>query len=205
VQAFLRTTDVVDWTDRRVLARARELRAAVFDPLVIAKRCFEFVRDEVPHTVDAGLDVVTCRASEVLEQRTGYCYAKSHLLAALLRANGIAAGFCYQRFVQDEDPRTFMLHGLNAVWLGGHGWYRVDPRGNKPGADAQFDPPVERLAFAVERVADGEIDSREIWPDPLPQVVAALRRHRSAGGLNRDLPDAPTLVHGSQPVIRTTV
>jgi transglutaminase-like putative cysteine protease len=202
---FLRSTEVVDWAEPRVLARARALGGTESTPLMIAKRCYEFVRDEVSHTVDAGLDVVTCRASEVLEQRTGYCYAKSHLLAALLRASGIPAGFCYQRFASDDATRTFMLHGLNALWLDGHGWYRVDARGNKPGVDAQFDPPVERLAFAVERVSDGEIDSREIWPDPLPQVVAALRSHRSAGRLNRDLPDAPTLVHGSQPVIRTTV
>jgi transglutaminase-like putative cysteine protease len=152
--------------------------------------------------VDAGREIVTCRASEALDARTGYCYAKSHLLAALLRANGVPAGFCYQRFVQDENPRTFMLHALNAVWLAGHGWYRVDARGNRPDVVAQFTPPVERLAFPVQRVADGEIDSREIWPDPLPQVVAALRSHRSALELNRQLPDAPTLVHGPKMVIR---
>jgi len=41
-------------------------------------------------------DVVTCSASEVLREGTGICFAKSHLLAALLRAVGIPAGLCYQ-------------------------------------------------------------------------------------------------------------
>ncbi|MDC0312378.1 hypothetical protein OAL27_00330 [Verrucomicrobiales bacterium] len=46
--------------------------------------------------------------------------------------------------------------GLNAVYLPDHGWYRVDPRGNKDGVDAQFDPPQEKLAWAIRN--DGEID-----------------------------------------------
>jgi len=39
------------------------------------------------------MNPVTCKASDVLIYGTGYCYAKSHLLAALLRANAIPAGF----------------------------------------------------------------------------------------------------------------
>ena len=51
----------------------------------IVKRCFEFVRDEIAHSRDHQHSVVTCKASDVLREGTGYCYAKSHLLAALLR------------------------------------------------------------------------------------------------------------------------
>src|SRR5437867_9797512 len=90
-----------------------------------------------------------CAASEVLRARTGFCYAKSHLLVALLRANGVPAGLCYQRLALDETGSAFCLHGLAAVWLPAVGWYRIDPRGNKPGVDAQLAPPVERLAFAA--------------------------------------------------------
>nr|WP_269749949.1 transglutaminase family protein [Polyangium fumosum] len=81
---------------------------------------------------------LTCTASEVLRHRTGFCYAKSHLLAALLRANGLPAGFCYQRLAHGSG---YCLHGFNAVELPGIGWYRIDARGNKPGIDAAFDPP----------------------------------------------------------------
>lgn len=63
-------------------------------------------------------------------------------------------------------------------------------------------PGSMRLAFAVERVADGEIDSREVWTDPLPQVIQALSARRSARRLAGNLPDAPQLVHGLPPVVR---
>ena len=101
----------------------------------------------------------------------GWCFAKSHLLAALLRANGIPAGLCYQR-LRREDGDGFTLHGLNAVYLPEIGWYRIDARGNKPGVAAQFCPPEEVLAWPVQ--SDGEIDLPEIWPDPVA-VIERLR------------------------------
>jgi hypothetical protein len=55
----------------------------------LEKACFEWVRDEIRHSYDYQMNPVTCRASDVLEYKTGYCFAKSHLLAALLRANQI--------------------------------------------------------------------------------------------------------------------
>ena len=114
MDAFLRSTDIIDWADPEVTARAAELAAGLTDPVAIVQRCYEWVRDEIKHTGDHGLSVVTCRASEVLRQGSGYCYAKSHLLAALLRANGVPAGLCYQRLSLDEDGLRHCLHGLNA-------------------------------------------------------------------------------------------
>jgi transglutaminase-like putative cysteine protease len=189
VDEFLRSTDVIDWQHPAVTARARLLRADLSDPTAVARRCFEWVRDDIRHTADFGLTPVTCAASEVLEQGSGYCYAKSHLLAALLRANGLAAGLCYQRLSLDENGREFCLHGFNAVLLPGIGWYRADPRGNRPDIDAQFIPPVERLAFTAR--LPGELDLPEIWPDPLPVVVEALRSHATAREVGEHLPDIP--------------
>jgi transglutaminase-like putative cysteine protease len=190
--AFLASTDVVDWYHADVLTLAWCLAGGERDAVVVARRCFEWVRDEVRHSVDAGDEIVTCAASEVLTHRTGFCYAKSHLLAALLRANGLAAGFCYQRLSIDGDGPPFCLHGLNAVLLPEHGWYRVDargnrPRGNKPGVDAQFSPPLERLAFPV--LVDGEANIPTIHPEPLPVVVDALRRGGSVSQVCARLPD----------------
>lgn len=130
---------------------------------------------------------LTCAASEVLQEGSGYCYAKSHLLAALLRANGLPAGLCYQRLSQDDEGRRFCLHGFNAVLLPGVGWYRADPRGNRAGIDAQFVPPVEQLAFSAELA--GEADLPEVWADPLPVVVETLRAHTRADVLGEHLPD----------------
>ena len=50
----------------------------------IIQRCFEYVRDQIKHSYDYRCGPVTCIASEVLQYQTGYCYAKSHLLAAFV-------------------------------------------------------------------------------------------------------------------------
>jgi transglutaminase-like putative cysteine protease len=189
MEEFLRASDVIDWAHPLVLARAAALRDGLSDPAAMARRCFEWVRDQIKHSHDFGLQPVTCSASDVLQQGSGYCYAKSHLLGALMRANGIPAGFCYQRLSRDDNGAPYSLHGLNAVLLPGTGWYRIDPRGNKPGVDAQFTPPTEQLAFPI-RLA-GEADLPEIWPDPLPIVVNALRSHARADVLFDHLPDLP--------------
>lgn len=43
----------------------------------------------------------------------------------------------------------YCLHGLNAVYLEQYGWYRINARGNKPGVNAAFSPPIEALAFSI--------------------------------------------------------
>jgi transglutaminase-like putative cysteine protease len=191
VYAFLRPTEVVDWEHPLVRERAESLlREAEGEPLRCAEIAFEWVRDRIPHSFDGFYgERVACRASEVIEAGTGICYAKSHLLAALLRANGIPSGFCYQRCRWDEGG--FCLHGLNAVHLPEFGWYRIDARGNKPGVDARFAPPVERLAF--EWKDEGERLFPDILPEPLPAVVAALRAAPTVDALRGMLPDAETL------------
>ena len=148
MNAFLESSEYIDWRHPLVYERAQELAFGTDDDLEVSKNCFEFVRDEIKHSHDYGLNPVTLKASEVLTHGTGYCYAKSHLLAALLRANGIPAALCYQRLTVDGVGEPFCLHGLNAVWLKEFGWYRIDPRGNKEGVNAQFNPPSETLAFA---------------------------------------------------------
>ncbi len=108
-------------------------------------------------------------------------------MAALLRANGIPAGLCYQRLTIDDEQPPFCLHGLNAVYLDQYGWFRVDARGNNAKVQAEFSPPVEQLAFSV--VVDGEADLPEIWPEPLPVIVQALERGKNYLDVGENLPD----------------
>lgn len=163
---------MLDFSHPSVQALAHALRASAATDVEFAKAAFEYVRDEVAHSWDVQDPRVTVSASEVLSERVGLCYAKAHLLAAVLRAEGVPTGLCYQRLTDDGD--TFMLHGLVAVYLEG-GWYRQDPRGNKPGVDARFALGSEELAWPV-REEIGERDYRDVFTAPSDVVLAALRQ-----------------------------
>ncbi len=184
---YIEASRYINWDHPLVKNKAWELSAGLSDPVDIARVCFEFVRDEIRHSGDHRMNPVTCRASEVLSHRTGYCYAKSHLLAALLRANSMPAGVCYQRLAVKGGDQPFCLHGLNAVYLARYGWYRMDARGNKRGVRCAFEPPVERLPFSARN--KGEADLREIWSQPLPLVIEVLECARTYQDVADHLPD----------------
>ena len=174
---YLQASTYINFNQPQVAEKAQQLSEGLTQPQYIIRACFEFVRDEIKHSSDYQLNPVTLKASDVLKHGTGFCYAKSHLLAALLRANGIPTGLCYQRLTIDNDAPPFCLHGLNAVYLEKSGWYRLDARGNKKGIDAQFCPPNEKLAFPI--VIEGEADLPEVWSEPMKEVVQALQNHQT--------------------------
>ena len=179
VQQYLVSDDVIDWLAPSVSAKAHELTHGLKSEVEKARRLFEWVRDEIPHSKDINADVVTCSASEVLQAGTGICYAKSHLLAALLRAAGIPTGFCYQVLRRDAPLRGFVLHGLNGVLLPELGqWVRVDPRGNTGQINAQFRIDNEQLAFPAD-AAKGEFTYETVFASPAREVVCTLRRFSS--------------------------
>jgi transglutaminase-like putative cysteine protease len=169
---YLTGDDVIDVDHPSIQAQAAELRAGHPDDVDFARAAFEHVRDEVRHSMDVRDPRVTLTASEVLAQGVGLCYAKSHLLTALLRAEGIPAGLCYQAFT--DDGESYTLHGLVAVHLRGR-WHRQDPRGNKAGVDAQFRLDAEQLAWPVD-ARRGERDYPQVHVRPSVNVVRALRR-----------------------------
>lgn len=184
---YLASSKYIDFEHPLVLDQALSLANKALDRIDLARRCFEFVRDEIKHSWDFKQNPVTCRASEVLLHGTGYCYAKSHLLAALLRANGIPAGLCYQRLSIGDAGPPYCLHGLNAVYLEAFGWYRIDPRGNKTGVLAEFRPPEEVLAYSG--TAPGERLFDKIWAEPLAVVTSSLEQYRDIALLHANLPD----------------
>lgn len=195
MQTYLSPSPIIDFTHPQVAARAADLRVATastafgkgkFSALATARACFEFVRDQIAHSGDIRSDAVTLKASEVLEQGTGWCFAKSHLLAALLRANGLPAALCYQR-LQKDGQGAYTLHGLNAVFLPDHGWYRCDARGNKPGVMAEFTPPVERLAWAAHDTGEFDLSGRH--EEPLAAVVKCLTENGNFAEVFANLPD----------------
>lgn len=149
-----------------------------------ARLAFEIARDEVHHSFDTKDQAVSISAEDALRTCNGICFAKAHVLAALLRGMGIPAGFCYQRVLRKpDDPNSgFALHGLNSVWLEPYGWFRVDPRGNKPGVDSQFSPTEEKLAYPI-RPELGEADYPDVFSAPLPSVLRAMEKADSTATL----------------------
>lgn len=126
LSAYLAADEAIDHDHPLVRETAARLRTTEGGAYAYAKAAYEFVRDEIPHSCDTGDQRVTWRASDVIGQRTGICYAKSHALAALLRAESIPTALCYQEFD--------VVHGLVAIRLPGRErWDRQDARGNKPG------------------------------------------------------------------------
>lgn len=184
---YLAHSEIVDWRTPSIIAKAEALAKGCPNDELVAERCFIWVRDHIKHSRDHRIPVVTLTASGVLQHGAGYCYAKAHLLAALLRACGIPAALCYQRLQLSEADRRFTLHGLNAVFLQRHGWYRIDARGNKSGVDAQFCPPAEHLAFPI--TIEGERNLAGLYAEPLPAIVSVLKRCVTEDEVYHNLPD----------------
>ncbi|MFF0200296.1 transglutaminase family protein [Streptomyces sp. NPDC005017] len=171
LSAYLAADEVIDHHHPVVRETAARLASGAADSYDYARVAFEYVRDAIPHSADTGDPRVTWRASDVIELRTGICYAKSHALAALLRAEDIPTALCYQRL--RDDGSGHCVHGLVAVRLDG-AWHRQDPRGNRPGIDARFSLDGEHLAFTVTPDSD-ETDYPLLYAAPHPTVLKALR------------------------------
>ncbi|WP_433232666.1 transglutaminase-like domain-containing protein [Actinomadura formosensis] len=139
---YLAASEAIDIEHPLVQSIASELRTG--DDIAYAHAAFDHVRDRVTHSMDATDPRVPWRASDVLDQRTGLCYAKSHAYVALLRAGGIQAGLCYQQ-------SSGILHGLTAALVDDR-WVLLDPRGNKPGIDVRFSASEDRLAHPGDPV-----------------------------------------------------
>ncbi|WP_433468139.1 transglutaminase-like domain-containing protein [Spirillospora sp. CA-128828] len=139
---YLAASEAIDIEHPLVQSIASELRTG--DDVAYAHAAFDHVRDRIPHSMDTGDTRVPWRASDVLDQRTGLCYAKAHAYVALLRAGGIQAGLCYQK-------SSGVLHGLTAALVDDR-WVLLDPRGNKPGVDVRFSASEDRLAYPGDPV-----------------------------------------------------
>ena len=118
--ADLAETKIIDFSHPDIQATLTQLQAESASSEDLVRNIFEHVRDEVRHSMDHGDEVVTFIASDVLREKTGLCYAKSHLAAALYRAAGIPAGLAYQLLPTATKP---VLHGLVAINHRGH-WQR---------------------------------------------------------------------------------
>ena len=167
MEKYLCETECIDCGNSLIKEKVNQLREESVNPIDYMKRTYLYVRDEITHTWDVKRTIVSKKASDVLRNKTGICWTKSCLLAALLRANYIPAGISYQKLTRaDEDTSEgYIIHALNTVYIEELNiWIRLDARGNKENVHAEFIVDREILAFNV-RPELGEIDYKDNHPD----------------------------------------
>ena len=186
---YLNHDSVIDYDNKSIIEMADMLFKKADHELDFIRKAYEFVRDNIKHSADINEDEITCAASEVLKAGHGICFAKSHLLAALLRCKSVPTGFCYQKLILDDETAPVLIyHGLNAVYIKDYKkWIRLDARGNKIGVNAQFSIETEQLAFPI-RSELGEVDSLVVYPNPDIEVLRKLRRYKTRTELWKNLP-----------------
>ncbi|MDF9759579.1 transglutaminase-like putative cysteine protease [Peribacillus simplex] len=175
LEDYLLELNEVNFSNPMIKSKVDELFNPSQTEIEKAKVAYEFVRDEIYHSWDIQGKRVTCKASDVLVYKEGICYAKSNLLASLLRSQGIPTGFCYQRLMLFDTPeKGYCIHALNAIFLKTlNKWIRLDARGNKAGIDAQFSIDKEKLAFTTQEKFD-EKDYPVIYIKPHPKTISVL-------------------------------
>ena len=187
-EEYLVETKIIDYRAPIIQEKAEELRNGIESTIDYIVKAYEFFRDEIPHSWDIQSTIVSRKASEVLENKTGICWTKSCLLAALLRANGIPSGISYQLLTRadDDDSEGYIIHALNTVYIEEENkWIRLDARGNKENVHAEFSIEDEHLAFPI-RSEFGEIDYRNNDPDLDERLVSILNNSENILDITTD-------------------
>ena len=139
---------------------------------ILVQLTYEYVRDKIANATPESSTKLTWRASDVLNEHEGTCYAKANLVAALLRRNGIPTGFAYQYRRKTVDG-PLVLHALNAVYLESlGGWLRLDTT-FVPGSTAHSPLEIDPTEFAnVDPDALVRPIRPELGEDNLPIIYA---------------------------------
>lgn len=198
-QDFLVPGEFVDSSAPEVIDFTRRARGDIEDPVAVAVRLFDAVRDDIwydPYSVSA--DPGSHRASTVASAGRAYCVPKAVLLAAAARAAGIPSrlGFADVRnHLQTSGLRErmngselFVFHGYAELALRGR-WVKATPAFNtelcrrfgvRPmGLDGDHD------ALLHEYSADGArhmeyVRDRGSYADlPFDEIMRTFREHYS--------------------------
>ena len=186
--AFIEENYYIDFSSTIIQDKSKNLFYDIENNIQKAKIAYEYVRDEIPHTFDIQSDIITAKASDVLEYNTGICHAKANLLAALLRTQSIPTGFCFQHLtLADDDSLGYCVHCYNAIFLDNH-WIQVDARGNTNGKNAQFSLSEPQLAFELRNNYD-EYYFEGIYAKPHLDTMLMLEKANSLQDVIDNIPD----------------
>lgn len=189
LERYLQADEVIDFHNPAIIDLAEKLWAEATDEIDYIRRSFEYVRDHIAHSADIDADKITCSASQVLKEGHGVCFAKSHLLAAVLRCRSIPAGLCYQKLILDvNDTPVLVYHGLNGVYIEKRKkWIRLDARGSKEIPNAKFSLEEEILEYSLQP-EKGEKDITVVFPNVDAKVLEKMRENKTRRELWVNLP-----------------
>ncbi|MFH0966131.1 MAG: transglutaminase-like domain-containing protein [Methanobacteriota archaeon] len=174
ITPYLACSPLITCTNPVIRVRARELIIGAHDECEQITNLYQYVRDEVAHSVDIGQSDLVWKPAQIISSGHALCIGKSLLLVALCRVIGIPAGLCYQRI--KKGTGEYVLHGLSAIWFEeDERWIRLDARGNKPGIDARFNPHGEEQ-IAYPMIEDpGEWIDLHVYAEPWKEVIRLLK------------------------------
>ncbi len=152
LELYLRPTSYIDSDAANVAAFAARVVGDLRDPIARATALYRVVRDDIVYTPYCDFrSRETYRASACLARGSGFCVAKSALLAASARAAGIPArvGFADVRN-HLASPRlrrvmgtdVFYYHGYAELHLDG-AWVKATPVFDRRLCDRFQVPPLE--------------------------------------------------------------
>lgn len=184
---YLEESKTIDFKNYEILELSKEIFKGIKNDVEKIEKGFLYVRDKINHSGDINSSRVTKTASEVLKYKEGICYAKSMLLAALLRSQNIPVGFCYQKLTLKDTPTSgYCIHALNAVYIKNiDRWIRIDARGNTNGINAQFNLEKEELAFPI-RQDYSEVDYPIIYYKHLDKIEKVLEKNNNCREMLKD-------------------
>ena len=83
---FLEETEIIDYSDEEIQQLAQFLSTNCKTDIEIAKNCFEYVRDNINHSRDYKDNITTCKASDVLKYKTGWCLCKKSFVSCFVKS-----------------------------------------------------------------------------------------------------------------------
>ncbi len=176
---FLQETDLINYSSQEiqdVILAIKSRAKNQNDEIELTNLAYNFVRDEINHSMDDKkylAETPYIKASEVLQNKVGFCFGKSVLLCAILRGLKIPCGFSDQLLMFDEDiSNRKIIHTVNAIYLKSlQKWVRLDARGNKPqDVNAEFNLKEEKLAYEA-RNEFGEINNLGIYSQVSKEAI----------------------------------
>ncbi|MGD9076941.1 MAG: transglutaminase domain-containing protein, partial [Desulfobacteraceae bacterium] len=134
MKPFLKSEFNIESDEKEIVEKAREIFGSEKDPLVVSRRLFAWVYDNLEKRPVVSVP----SALEVLKTRVGDCNEHATLLTALLRASGIPArlniGLVYNR-------GKFFYHAWTEAYVGK--WVSMDATLNQMPVDATHIKLVE--------------------------------------------------------------